>query len=1051
MPETKNSITISSLPARISSKKFNVAAGMDMSRIQNLVQLHGDETAPHFVNGQEPIADGRTYKSTNEQSYYRPQLRVAKENDSVFKVWFLKENGPEGMYRLEFWLEEDQTAYPSDAKPFNINAEKITLRWKDENGQEHKRDFPQPLLEGTNNNIKGEKSSFSIRVESQLQADEVQPLFHALSRSNLNTELHVTLSYSYWLDKESSPITKPDSEIVFDSINKPGKKPYVVPNLGDKYILKASGKQLVTPLNEKKQDAVLSTDLPKRSNSVLFPTLPSFRSFKDKPIEIVDKAEGRKKQTNYKTVSLNRVIPFVVFDGTLEFNKTIFSAIVGTSLPTSFMRTDFGMICIAPFPNTVYRLPDEFRLSYNQDLKTPHMIPVLYPSEDGDGVRVTFGITPWHDPKKLVELRDHLYQESHGELAFPDIVVGGYEKAEVKLTSAFPEFINTLSQENMEIDLDGFQIVLDLTIEFYKNLAELLTGPVGLTGEVTVTLMEYLPGYEEPQLVTKHIPMRLNFNDLAGLRVEPKVPENSICPDQVQLINMMPMETSMTNCVPRLLQIDNNSAVPLKVFEAVTVSPSFPITLPPQDKGLTDVKIEPVDKDSNIIWNAIAIELIGQELIQTPTEVLDRIHQVEDPCTVSWIITAECPSFLGDSVPSTYQTLYKLEVQILREGHAPQQLFLGRGNEAKVQISMKRSLKELLNDVDSPRTFKYHVRNIYYDHQGGWGSEKISEVPILTIFPNPIENDFPKTENEGTKPGENNSTYAYITNGGSNNVSVIDITTNNVTTTVPVGSLPEGVAVSPDGRWVYVANLGSNTVSVIDTTKNNVTATVKVGTKPKGVAITPDGTKVYVTNYGDSTTFVINTSSNTVTARVDVGNNPFGVAVAGTKAYVTNDNDSTVSVIDTSTDTITATVNMENQKPGGIAVTETKAYVTSGSTNNVYVIDTATSKVTDTVPVGNNPKGVAVVPDGTKVYVANFDSNNVSVINTSTKTVEATITVGKSPYGVAVTPDGREVYVTNDHENTVSIIDTGNNTVTAAINVGSLPKTLGQFIGTLKF
>jgi DNA-binding beta-propeller fold protein YncE len=42
-------------------------------------------------------------------------------------------------------------------------------------------------------------------------------------------------------------------------------------------------------------------------------------------------------------------------------------------------------------------------------------------------------------------------------------------------------------------------------------------------------------------------------------------------------------------------------------------------------------------------------------------------------------------------------------------------------------------------------------------------------------------------------------------------VSVID-------TTVGVGSIHIGVAVTPDGAFVYVANQGSDNVSVINTT-----------------------------------------------------------------------------------------------------------------------------------------------------------------------------------------------------------------------------------------
>lgn len=37
--------------------------------------------------------------------------------------------------------------------------------------------------------------------------------------------------------------------------------------------------------------------------------------------------------------------------------------------------------------------------------------------------------------------------------------------------------------------------------------------------------------------------------------------------------------------------------------------------------------------------------------------------------------------------------------------------------------------------------------------------------------------------------------YAYITNYGTNSVSVIDTVTDNVTATVPVGSYPGGVVV----------------------------------------------------------------------------------------------------------------------------------------------------------------------------------------------------------------------------------------------------------------
>jgi YVTN family beta-propeller protein len=89
---------------------------------------------------------------------------------------------------------------------------------------------------------------------------------------------------------------------------------------------------------------------------------------------------------------------------------------------------------------------------------------------------------------------------------------------------------------------------------------------------------------------------------------------------------------------------------------------------------------------------------------------------------------------------------------------------------------------------------------------------------------------------------------AYITNSGSNNVSVIDTATNTVIATIPVGSLPYGAAVAPDGSTVYVTNqgtppscAGTAAVSVIAATSSTVTTTIAVGSAPEGVAVTPDG------------------------------------------------------------------------------------------------------------------------------------------------------------------------------------------------------------------
>jgi len=82
------------------------------------------------------------------------------------------------------------------------------------------------------------------------------------------------------------------------------------------------------------------------------------------------------------------------------------------------------------------------------------------------------------------------------------------------------------------------------------------------------------------------------------------------------------------------------------------------------------------------------------------------------------------------------------------------------------------------------------------------------------------------------RAGEHEGGKVYVANRDNDNVSVIATATNTVIATIPVGSFPLGVAVTPDGRKVYVANSGSNNVFVIDTASNLVLAVVSVGIQP---------------------------------------------------------------------------------------------------------------------------------------------------------------------------------------------------------------------------
>ena len=288
---------------------------------------------------------------------------------------------------------------------------------------------------------------------------------------------------------------------------------------------------------------------------------------------------------------------------------------------------------------------------------------------------------------------------------------------------------------------------------------------------------------------------------------------------------------------------------------------------------------------------------------------------------------------------------------------------------------------------------------------------------------------------------------AYISNGNSDNVSVINTLTNTVTATIPVGNNPLGVAVSPDGTKVYVTNKFDQTVSVINTATNTVTATIPVNFDPFSLAVSPDGTRVYVANPLANDVTIINAINNTVIGNVPVGNNPQQAAVNfdGSKVYITNAGSNNISVINTSDNTVTTIAAGIN--PYGIIFSKdgTKLFVTNLGGNTVSVIDTLSKTITATINVGTNPIDAALSPDGTKLYVSNQGSNNISVINTATNTVASTISVGASPAGISISGDGTQVYVANLNSDNVSVINTATNAVTNLIAVGDGPNGYGDF------
>jgi len=118
--------------------------------------------------------------------------------------------------------------------------------------------------------------------------------------------------------------------------------------------------------------------------------------------------------------------------------------------------------------------------------------------------------------------------------------------------------------------------------------------------------------------------------------------------------------------------------------------------------------------------------------------------------------------------------------------------------------------------------------------------------------------------------------FAYVTNGKSNTVSVINLTADpvkgfTVVRNISVGIEPTGIAANSKKNEVYVVNTGSNNISVIDAERNAVVATIGVHGKPYFIDVSADGKRGYVANSGSANVSVIDLEKRIVLGNIRVG------------------------------------------------------------------------------------------------------------------------------------------------------------------------------------
>ena len=310
----------------------------------------------------------------------------------------------------------------------------------------------------------------------------------------------------------------------------------------------------------------------------------------------------------------------------------------------------------------------------------------------------------------------------------------------------------------------------------------------------------------------------------------------------------------------------------------------------------------------------------------------------------------------------------------------------------------------------------------------------------------------------------------YVTNSDTDSVSVIDAAALKVIATLPTGAEPTGIVADRSGRTLYVANRLSDDISVIDLKTGQETKRLVAGRGASYLALSPDGKWLYCTHiYPNAGAFrmqpnseitVIDTARQVVAERKLLPNvaGVFHVAVSkdgrlGVAAQLRPKNLIPLAHVEHGWvfgDSLTlfgadvrGTVQIPIDEleryyalPWGVAIApdKSKLFVTAAASESVTVISIA--KLMNTVrsrqhafandlsasaeyviariPVGHNPRGMLLSPDGKRLYVANRLDDNVAVIDTATNKKISTIDLG-GPSSINALRRGERIFYTANY------------------------------------
>jgi len=309
----------------------------------------------------------------------------------------------------------------------------------------------------------------------------------------------------------------------------------------------------------------------------------------------------------------------------------------------------------------------------------------------------------------------------------------------------------------------------------------------------------------------------------------------------------------------------------------------------------------------------------------------------------------------------------------------------------------------------------------------------------------------------GVAVGPDNRTL-YLSEGNNGRVGIFDLVTHQRLYSLGLdgtfqgkayaNSLTAALELSPDGHRLYVLDLAHSRLVILDTDSKQIVSSIAVGRMPFGLALSPDGRFAYVSNVGMFQYSLIPGYVADRPKQTGLDFPPFGfpskeategTTVEGKQIPGLGDPNApeanslwVIDAADPDQPNVIAKVktgiqvgekSVGGSSPGAVVAGRNRVFVTNSTQDSITIIDAHSNQVEKTILLqpadavkglrGVLPFGMALSADEKKLYVACSGVNAVAILDANKGEVLGYIPAAWFPARLALSPDGKTLYVAN--------------------------------------